>query len=446
MRYISLLVILLLFSINTEAMTLDHAAFQVGKRFFSQGLYTEAEARFLDIVKKYPDSSYYRDALFYLGQTYAKLGKHKAALQYYRTMLNKSRTVKERQSALLGIAKSWLQLGSHDKAAEFYSFFAVEYPESSYAPAALYFAGIARERQDNVPAAIEKYRSVLELYPHSPYYEKSIEKVAVLGKDTPESLWQEGTSNTVLPLSSEGKVELFADDQFNIDEAPGFNATDFRAQAGGVVQQPLPVQPAAVTQFVVQHQPVVVTQFVQVANEPVFDESVSTSSSNVSNTNVQNTPSSQKALTEDDLEQYKKIWEQEFVSKLRDQELSQAENSVKEMFQVMEDKAQILQVKENSLLEKQNSIRSSFYQELKELEGVQATNLIRPAPSPRLAVPDSVGNTNVQMTNNVQMNTNVQMTNNTVVEDVPVQENENESADELQQYLNDYNYEEYQYE
>ncbi len=152
-RLLSLLLIFFLSS-PMYPMPLDQATFRVGKNFYDRKLYTEAEKRFLDIVKKYPDSPMFYQSLFLLGNTYAQMGNFKSALQYYKLLLTKSKSVKEKQSALLGIAKSWLQLGVHDKAGDFYSFFASEYPESQHAAGALYYAGIARERGDDTNAAI----------------------------------------------------------------------------------------------------------------------------------------------------------------------------------------------------------------------------------------------------------------------------------------------------
>ena len=403
-------------------MAIDQATFKVGQRFFEQGLYSEAEPRFLDIVRKYPDSPSYHQSLFYLGQTYAHLGKYKPALQYYKILLNKSKTVTEKQKALLGIAKSWLQLGVHDKAGDFYAFFAAEYPESEYAPAALYFSGIARERENKVTAAIEKYRTVLELYPESDYYGKSIEKVAVLDSNTPESLWADSqVSDTI---ARKGSIDMFVDEigEENVDfdepayvaqTAPknrnipvnqedkeiiddsDFEKTELKAQ--NISAEPMtyrliePAQqyqvntPTVLTQFI-QSAPIVVTQTIRelVTQEPV---AIAQETQNITR---QTTPTEEDAIQKliqanvvqkigdqyipvDNTEEYqkkqtlaayKKLWEEEYQIKLREQELENTKLQVKELAALSSEKAQILQVKEASLKEQQNRIHNNLYQDL----------------------------------------------------------------------------------
>ena len=403
-------------------MAIDQATFKVGQRFFEQGLYSEAEPRFLDIVRKYPDSPSYHQSLFYLGQTYAHLGKYKPALQYYKILLNKSKTVTEKQKALLGIAKSWLQLGVHDKAGDFYAFFAAEYPESEYAPAALYFSGIARERENKVTAAVEKYRTVLELYPDSDYYGKSIEKVAVLDSNTPESLWADSqVSDTV---ARKGSIDMFVDEigEENVDfdepvytaqtppknrnipvnqedkeiiDDSDFEKTELKAQ--NISAEPMtyrliePTQqyqantPTVLTQFI-QSAPIVVTQTIRelVTQEPV---AIAQETQNITRQTtpreedqiqklmdanivqkigdeyipVDSTEEYQKKQT---LAAYKKLWEEEYRIKLREQELENTKLQVKELARLSSEKAQILEVKEASLKEQQNRIHNNLYQDL----------------------------------------------------------------------------------
>ena len=453
-----ILAILLCVIMNTPIypMALDQATFKVGQRFFEQGLYSEAEPRFLDIVRKYPDSPNYHQSLFYLGQTYAHLGKYKPALQYYKILLNKSKTVTEKQKALLGIAKSWLQLGVHDKAGDFYAFFAAEYPESEYAPAALYFSGIARERENKVTAAVEKYRAVLELYPDSDYYGKSIEKVAVLDSNTPESLWADSqVSDTV---ASKGSIDMFVDEisEENVDfdepvytaqTAPknrnipvnqedkeliddsDFEKTDFKAQDAS--EEPMTYRLIEPNQQYQANTPTVLTQFIQSAPVVVTQRIVEIV------TQAQETPSSavqetqmmerQTAPTKEDqiqklmdanivqkigdqyipvdsteeyqkkqtLAAYKKLWEEEYRIKLREQELENTKLQVKELAALSSEKAQILQVKEAALKEQQNRIHNNLYQDLsktitnsvQKFDGPPVFTQGTPPPAPTVIAP-----------------------------------------------------------
>lgn len=414
-------------------MVLDQATYTVGKRFFEQGLYTEAEPRFLDIVRKYPDSPHYYSSLFYLGQTYAHLGKYKPALQYYKILLNKSKTVAEKQKALLGISKSWLQLGIHDKAGDFYAFFATEYPESEYASAALYFSGIARERENRVSAAIEKYRTVLELYPESDYYAKSIEKVAVLDSTTPESLW----ADTQVPnniVAKKGSIDMFVNDigdEENVDfddprfitrnqttkpnnnqqnnreliDDTDFEKTDFKAQLSSsdksVSNTMNPVlyqnRPTVLTQFI-QSPPQIITQkIVEVITQQMESiQSELPEPINSSYIEQENDNEIQRIIQENVVQKigdqyiplesgkdydkkqtiaaYKKLWEEEYQLNLKEQELENTKLKVKELAQLSTEKAQILQVKEDLLKEQQSRIQNNIYQDLSEKitkDGVQ---------------------------------------------------------------------------
>ena len=401
------------------SLSLDQATFKVGFRFFEQKSYTEAEARFLDIVRKYPDSSHYRESLWYLGQLYNNKGNHKSALQYYKILLSKSRSIQEKQQALLGIAKSWLQLGDHGKAADFYAFYALEYPESEHAPAALYFSGIAREREDNISAAIEKYRVILNDYSDSKYYAKAIEKIAVLDNTTPESLFTEGES--FLTREEKSDTPLVGEDN-------DFSPTDFRAESSDPqYSTPTPVAPVAqalntqliqsspqvITQLVqsppqvitqiVQSPPEVITQMVQSPPE-IITQTVQSSpevitqmvpslpqitpashtqdkslpseiqemidSSVVYFSNDQYVPAESiaQATKKTELEAYRKLWEEEYALKLQEQELKDAQSALKEMASLTVNKAEMLEIKEKSLQEKQNQLRSALYNDLKALE------------------------------------------------------------------------------
>jgi len=384
-------------------LTLDNATYKVGERFYKQGLYIEAEQRFLDLVKKYPDSLFYRKSLLYLGKIYTKIGNHKAALQYYRFLLNKARQIKEKQYAILGIAKSWLQLGMYDKAAQFYSFFAIEYPESEFAAGSLFFAGISREREDKIIAAIEKYRAVFELYPDSSYYAKAIEKVAVLDQKAPVELLNIEDSS----LQKNNQEELFTHDDLISD----FNIIDFKAQdidntlsvAPASITQQLYPAPTVLTQFVpappiyitqeVQSSPQVITQTVlskpeiitqmikevitQQINYPQqlpdeIQQMINSPVIHMSNGQYIPIETPEQIVKRKELEEYKKIWESEYKAKLKEQELIQAESSIKDMLEMVRGKAGILDVKESTLIEKENKFRNGLYEDLKDIKALQS--------------------------------------------------------------------------
>lgn len=385
-------ILFLLMFLCGAAVKLDDATFKVGRRYFDQGLYTEAEKRFLDIVRKFPDSKHYRDSLFYLGQTYAHMNKFQAALQYYKVLLNKARTVKEKQSALLGIAKSWLQMGVHAKAAEFYSFYASEYPESEYTPAALYFAGIARERENNIKNAIEKYRLILEMYPNSDYYAKAIEKVAVLDSQTPEELFAIGNAKKI----SQPQTSLFAEDELTLENIPGYNPTALKSQqvSEGLLPplQHQTLTPSVVTQVIVQQitPPAVVTQFVEVPEQTVVEDAISIketiSPANpplqevvdsslvlLSNGMLIPAPTPEEEAEQAKIAEYRRQWEEELKIKERENNLKAAEGAVEEMLKITDNKAGILNAKEIDLAQKQNQIRSSVYKDLKNIENLRPT-------------------------------------------------------------------------
>ena len=428
------------------AVKLDEATYSIGNKYYQQGLYTEAEKRFLEIVRKFPDSAKFRDSLFMLGKTYAQLGNDKAALQYYKLLLNKAQTISEKQGALLGIAKSWLQLGVNDKAAEFYSFYAAEYPESAYTPAALYFAGLARERENKIPEAIEKYRRVFELYPSSDYQARAIEKVAVLDQNTPETLWTTPTRVARAPQST------FPDDE---PAGPGYKSPAPRAQdfsgypqmdfdAGGNIQPLNPLQtsqqtptfvpqiaPIILTQTVqtppivltqtIQSPPVVLTQTVQsppivvtqtiiapaspvdtgVTSAPVvrplpanIQKMMTNSVVVLSNGNVVSASNPQDAEEIAKIAAYRRQWEAERLQIEREQKLKNASQSVDEMLTVTDDKEKLLQAKQAALLEKQNSLRSEVY------SGLNNIDLLKPVPYkvPTETVPAASTNTNATNT------------------------------------------------
>ncbi|MGL5721132.1 MAG: tetratricopeptide repeat protein, partial [Brevinema sp.] len=440
------------------AVKLDEATFSIGNKYYQQGLYTEAEKRFLEIVRRFPDSPKFRDSLFMLGKTYAQQGNDKAALQYYKLLLNKAQTITEKQGALLGIAKSWLQLGVNDKAAEFYSFYAVEYPESAYAPAALYFAGLARERENKIPEAVEKYRLVFERYPASDYQARAIEKVAVLDQNTPETLWNTPVRTARRPQG------VFPDDE---PAGPGYNAPAPRAQEfGGYPQMdfdaqgnPQPFNPIQnypqqsstypqqqvvpqqvnpyfpqqnypaqqqepaqqVPSFVPQAMPIVLTQTVQsppiiltqtvqspplvvtqtIQSPPVIitqtvvapqidaqtsaapmvrplpaniQQMMTNSVVVMSNGEIVSANSPENAEEAAKIAAYRRQWEADRLQIEREQNLKKATQSVDQMLTVTDDKEKLLQAKQASLLEKQNSLRSEVY------SGLNNIDLLKPIP------------------------------------------------------------------
>lgn len=414
MKKIVYLLLYFILSAPMQGMELDQATFKVAKSFFDQGLYTEAEPRFLDIVRKYPDSSIYYSSLFYLGQTYAHLGKYKSALQYYKVLLNKSKTIKSKQQALLGVAKSWLQLGAHDKAGDFYAFYASEYPESEYAPAALYFSGIARERGNDISSAVEKYRAVLDLYADSDYYTKAIEKVAVLENNTPESLWE--VSRVIQSQQpSQGDANLL-EEEFLRSPDPGYESTSFRAQRDVPVFSSLPISPTVVTQLI-QSPPTVITQVIptvitqkirqvvtQIVEKPV-DTSYSLENTSyktpltpqregnkeievvyMSNNQIVDVLSSKEQEKQKEIDQYRKLWEEEFFLNLKKQELDKAERDLQAVVQLSDSKAQILDVKEQELLQRQRALQNKLHRGLQLLEPKDKTpELLFDGPPPFLS-------------------------------------------------------------
>ncbi len=392
-----------------EQSSIDQATFKVGKSFFDRQLYSEAEGRFLDIVRKYPDSPLYHQALFYLGNTYAHKGEYKSALQYYKLLLTKSKTISEKQKALLGIAKSWLQLGIHDKAGDFYAFYVSEYPESEHSPGALYFAGIARERDNNIPAAIEKYRAILSDYENSEYYTKAIEKIAVLDSTTPESLWS-STKN----VETQEKNSTLSDDIWEFED------TDLKAQSTANISKIL-ASPSVITQMthtaptiitqVIQAPPMVVTQ--QVVAPVVITQIIEKPVSSMDTMDTKNTKKdeSKNALVEakvvqqrdglfspvlsaeqreqqELLESYKKIWEEEYQLKIKQQELEQTQQSIKDLVQLSEDKAQVLKVKEQSLQEQKDRIQNNTYTDLNNINIERTTQFTSPPIFTQVPMPE----------------------------------------------------------
>ncbi len=402
---LSIFVAIPLFSF--EQSSIDQATFKVGKSFFDRQLYSEAEGRFLDIVRKYPDSPLYHQSLFYLGNTYAHKGEYKSALQYYKLLLTKSKTISEKQKAILGIAKSWLQLGVHDKAGDFYSFFVSEYPESEYSPAALYFAGIARERDNNIPAAIEKYRAILSDYENSEYYSRAIEKIAVLDSTTPESLW-----------SSTKNVETQEEKSNLSDEIWEFEDTDLKAQSTAniskilaspsVITQMTHTAPTVITQ-VIQAPIVVVTQQVvapvvitQIIESPQNTSESSSSIKQDTNKNAlveatvvrqkdgvfEPVLSAEQQKQQEMLESYKKIWEEEYQLKIKQQELAQTQQSIKDLVQLSEDKAQVLKIKEQSLQEQKDRIQNNTYIDLNNMNIEKHTQFTTPPIFTQIPIAD----------------------------------------------------------
>lgn len=386
-KFFSLLLLLNLLS----AIKLDEATYVVGQRYYQQGLYTEAEKRFLEVIRKFPDSPRFRESLYYLGCSYAAMGNDKAALQYYKLLLNKADTVKEKQSALLGIAKSWLQIGVYDKAAEFYSFFASEYPQSTHTPGALYYAGIARERENNIPAAIEKYRQIFELYPGSDYQAKAIEKVAVLDQNTPESLF----TTPKIPVAKKPPSTFPDEDNINASDIPSYNSPPLRTQniSDQILNQfqPLAVHPAVITQ-IIQSPPIILTQTVQeppITITQTVDVPAATTVPKVqvpsrslpediqymidkdivilSNGRVvQETPEEAAKIA-----RYRSQWEAEQKQKESELKLSTASNTINKMLDLTDNKASLLGAKEAALAEKRNKLQAGVYSSLNTTENLK---------------------------------------------------------------------------
>lgn len=411
--------------------SIDKATFKVGKNFFDKQLYSEAEKRFLDIVRKYPDSPLYQNSLFYLGNTYAHMGQYKSALQYYKLLLSKSRSISSKQQALLGIAKSWLQLGVHDKAGDFYAFFASEYPESQHAPAALYFSGIARERNKEDLAAVEKYRVLLEKYPNSKYYSKAIEKIAVLENNTPETLWASTSKTDNTDLSTNAWIPGYANTELKAQDPQALitpiNISPITAEtnlqivapqvitqylASPVITQQIASPPVVITQIPA---PQIITQKVtQVVTQRIETPIDKSSVSSLDKANVVQrrnnvfipAPSYEERLKQEELEQYKKIWQEEYLQKQRTEELQRAQEEIKSLMQLSEEKAQVLSVKEQSLQEKQDKLQYDIYTGINGIPAYKEDSAFNQAPS--FTIPESV--VSVTNTNSIA-STNVSATN-----------------------------------
>lgn len=354
-------------------MPLDVATFSVGERFFSQAQYKEAEQRFLDIVRKFPDSEHYTKSLFYLGQIYGYLGKYKPALQYYKILLKKSSSLSEKQSSLLGIAKSWMQLGVYNKSAEFYAFFASTYPESEHAAAALYFSGVAREREGKVDHAIEKYRSVLNLYPQSDHYAKSIEKLALLDHVTPESLWEDNCVKTV-PVSPE-KEELFPCDNYEINKSL---CASKDTQRSSLVSDELSVQSLEIKEPLSSE---IKYQDNTEQSSTKADVSKSTSRESefkdysavqIMNNSLVPSNNANTLNQKYQYEIYKNQWNEEQKLEKKKESILNAESSIEDIVTLTHNKSQILDIKENSLRQAYGEIRDQFYEDFKDV--LQDTN------------------------------------------------------------------------
>ncbi|MEO0102965.1 MAG: tetratricopeptide repeat protein [candidate division WOR-3 bacterium] len=135
--------------------------------FYSTGNLGEAEGRFLEITRRFPNQKLGVKAQFYLANIYFQTQKYDEARQAFTQFYNKNKKDPLLSpSSLLGIANCYEEVKEYKKAGETYEKVAQEYKKSPFAPHALLAAARCYKNLGNYKKAKEVYEKFLKDYPN----------------------------------------------------------------------------------------------------------------------------------------------------------------------------------------------------------------------------------------------------------------------------------------
>jgi TolA-binding protein len=118
-----------LFSDEEEASSL----YERGMDFEDRGEYSRAIKFFGRLIRKYPDSKWSDDALFFIGECFGKLGEFKKAIKAYKRVVIQSDSQDLCADALYMIGESYIKLKDNSNAVMVFKALKKNYPDSIWA-------------------------------------------------------------------------------------------------------------------------------------------------------------------------------------------------------------------------------------------------------------------------------------------------------------------------
>ncbi len=150
------------------------------------GLYTtgniaQAEERFLELTRRFPNQKLGIKAQFYLGHIYFNTQRYDEARRAFSNFYSKNKKDPVLSpSALFGIANSYEEVKEIKKAAEFYQKVAQDYKKSHFAPIALLSAGRCYKNLGDYKKARKLYERIVKDYPNDPAKEEAKAEISYL--------------------------------------------------------------------------------------------------------------------------------------------------------------------------------------------------------------------------------------------------------------------------
>ncbi len=141
---------------------------------YSGRQFDQAEERFLEITRRFPNQKLGIKAQFYLGNIYFHTARYDEARRAFANFYNKNKKDPILSpSALLGVANCYEEVKEYKKAAETYEQVAQKYKKSPFAPPALLSAARCYKNLANYKKAKEIYGKVIKDYPNDPAREEA---------------------------------------------------------------------------------------------------------------------------------------------------------------------------------------------------------------------------------------------------------------------------------
>ncbi|MBI4639280.1 MAG: tetratricopeptide repeat protein, partial [Candidatus Tectomicrobia bacterium] len=152
-------------SIPSEVQLLAHAT--IAQISLLLGKHEEAIVHYTSLLEGGAKSDYLLDALYGRGVAYYTLQGFKKAADDFQALLKEdtNKRYQEREKTLLYLSQSHVKLEMWEEALSAYETLLKEYPDSSYAPDALYYSALLLDRLKRVDKAIEAYERFNKNYP-----------------------------------------------------------------------------------------------------------------------------------------------------------------------------------------------------------------------------------------------------------------------------------------
>lgn len=157
--------------ISPPAFAGEKEDFSLAEGAYSDGLYEIAEKQLEKFLVKYPRSREVPMVYFFLAECEFKQGNFSTAREEYALSRKSGKT---REKAEYRIGQCFLGEDNLDEAFSSLGKFLHDYPESEFAPAAIYWLAGVLARQDKTDKACEAYARLQEKYPGSPYVEYAL--------------------------------------------------------------------------------------------------------------------------------------------------------------------------------------------------------------------------------------------------------------------------------